>query len=450
MKKLIKKNNFVGIIALCISIAIFIGCSGPNAPIEHHDNTDKNGPSASEVSGPTFDKEISDIFSRRCASCHGAGGALPNWNDYATAFVKRDRINQRLIIERTMPPKEVSTITDEERATIGRWIQAGAPRNHVSQTIQTGGPGPAATPPIHTPSSGGAGESNSPSPSGEGSSELSFDGGISKIFANRCGLCHVAGGTLPNWADYEIAFAKKDRIFQRVIVDRSMPPQGISTMTDEERAKIEKWIQAGAPKTTSKAEPPISSAPFSKDTNPSNDIDFAPIQKTINQCIICHTNDSRQSLPIFARLKGQTALYLETELRAFRSKKRRDKNAVDYMFGPTSLLDDESIHLLAVYFSVQKPNSAATATSVEIEKGKDLFEKGNPVNAVSSCVGCHGQHGEGTTIAPRLAGQSKEYLLNQFKAFKEGTREEAQMMPNISKNLDANEESALAIYLESI
>ncbi len=47
-----------------------------------------------------------------------------------------------------------------------------------------------------------------------------------------------------------------------------------------------------------------------------------------------------------------------------------------------------------------------------------------------SCAHCHGTDGNSTSSAyPSLAGQTREYLYRQIKAFKEGTRKNSMMSP---------------------
>jgi cytochrome c553 len=49
-----------------------------------------------------------------------------------------------------------------------------------------------------------------------------------------------------------------------------------------------------------------------------------------------------------------------------------------------------------------------------------------------SCAHCHGTDGNSTSSAyPSLAGQTKEYLYRQIKAFKEGGRKDAMMSPSV-------------------
>ncbi|QMU61715.1 MAG: c-type cytochrome [Gammaproteobacteria bacterium] len=67
-----------------------------------------------------------------------------------------------------------------------------------------------------------------------------------------------------------------------------------------------------------------------------------------------------------------------------------------------------------------------------------------------TCAACHG--GEGispTDIWPNLAGQKEQYLLAQIKAFKDGTRVNAQMAPMVA-NLSDDDMANLAAYYSSL
>ena len=80
---------------------------------------------------------------------------------------------------------------------------------------------------------------------------------------------------------------------------------------------------------------------------------------------------------------------------------------------------------------------AATANAGDVAAGKAK-------SAV--CAACHGSAGiSPTPIWPNLAGQKEQYLVAQLKAFKEGTRQNAQMAPMVT-NLSDEDISNLAAY----
>lgn len=64
-------------------------------------------------------------------------------------------------------------------------------------------------------------------------------------------------------------------------------------------------------------------------------------------CVACHGSDGISSINIWPNLAGQKQLYLEKQLKDFRSGKRVD----DIMNREAKLLTDKEIKVLAAYFS---------------------------------------------------------------------------------------------------
>jgi uncharacterized membrane protein len=79
--------------------------------------------------------DVRHVIDRRCAVCHSQQPADPTFGaapggvafdtpDQVAARV--DRIRERAVVTRTMPPGNKTNITDTERALIARWIEQGA------------------------------------------------------------------------------------------------------------------------------------------------------------------------------------------------------------------------------------------------------------------------------------------------------------------------------------
>ncbi len=63
-----------------------------------------------------------------------------------------------------------------------------------------------------------------------------------------------------------------------------------------------------------------------------------------------------------------------------------------------------------------------------------------------TCVSCHGEHGNSTmAMFPKLAQQNAGYLVNQLKAFKDGTRKDP-MMSTLAMTLTENDMVDIANY----
>lgn len=100
---------------------------------------DKATDDSTPVTGVAWYPDIEPIMAEKCATCHQAGGLGPgDWTDYAAAAANAAAINT-YIAANAMPlpaadPEcrpyhghERMHLTDQERADIDAWVQAGAP-----------------------------------------------------------------------------------------------------------------------------------------------------------------------------------------------------------------------------------------------------------------------------------------------------------------------------------
>jgi len=78
---------------------------------------------------PVSFARVQAIVDARCAMCHNAALASKNVRlDSPAEIVRHARdIEQQAVILKVMPMNNATGITDEERATLGRWVVAGAP-----------------------------------------------------------------------------------------------------------------------------------------------------------------------------------------------------------------------------------------------------------------------------------------------------------------------------------
>lgn len=66
---------------------------------------------------------------------------------------------------------------------------------------------------------------------------------------------------------------------------------------------------------------------------------------------------------------------------------------------------------------------------------------------VERCVACHGADGIGLDPRwPNLAGQKRGYLVKQLRAFRDGTRTDAMMLPVVLELDDADINALAAFY----
>lgn len=74
---------------------------------------------------------------------------------------------------------------------------------------------------------------------------ITFYRDVEPIFKRTCAACHNEGSAIPNWQNYEVSFAKKVQLMDRVVVKKDMPIG--FPMTDAEREVIRQWLQLDAP-----------------------------------------------------------------------------------------------------------------------------------------------------------------------------------------------------------
>lgn len=100
----------------------------------------------------------------------------------------------------------------------------------------------------------------------------------------------------------------------------------------------------------------------------------------------------------------------------------------------TSTLFTTSACLAAVFFT-------CAAQAADPGAGKAQYE--------ATCAACHGPGGISVApIYPNLGGQKEQYLAEQLKAFRDGSRKNAIMQPQ-AQGLNDTQIANLAAYLET-
>ncbi|NIE56843.1 cytochrome c [Burkholderia sp. Ax-1735] len=166
-------------------------------------------------------------------------------------------------------------------------------------------------------------------------------------------------------------------------------------------------------------------------------------------CSNCHGATGVSVSPTFPKLAGQRKEYLVDQLTDFKNHTRSDPNAKRFMWGFTHLTDAQ-IDDLATYFSSQHVTLGDTGDLLLISEGKSIYMSGVPDKGVAACIGCHGQHGEGMSRFPRLAGQHADYVMKQLKVFREtDTRPRGAVMKSVCSNMSEQDMRAVAAYVEA-
>ncbi len=121
------KSFYIVFSAVSFCILTLTNCKYNKADILYPTNTNPVG--CASISA-TFNANVSPIIITKCAiaGCHNsiaAGGVI--LQNYAQIFDAKDRINERAIIEKTMPIS--SPLSASEINIIKCWLESGAPNN---------------------------------------------------------------------------------------------------------------------------------------------------------------------------------------------------------------------------------------------------------------------------------------------------------------------------------
>jgi uncharacterized membrane protein len=115
--------------------------------------------------------------------------------------------------------------------------QSASPVSETTAPVQTASPLPetnnSAPPPV----------SPTVNPSAPGSLTIE---NIRPVIARRCSVCHGFSGGVYLDTDAKIRF-NAARIKQKVVIEKSMPFNNFTEITQEERDMIGRWIDAGTP-----------------------------------------------------------------------------------------------------------------------------------------------------------------------------------------------------------
>lgn len=137
-------------------------------------------------------------------------------------------------------------------------------------------------------------------------------------------------------------------------------------------------------------------------------------------CAACHGAQGEGNVAMNApKLSGQTAWYLQRQLKAFREGRRgaHDKDTFGKIMAPmaATLADDTAVANVVAYIASLPDTPAAPTIQGNIEVGMERF---------ATCASCHGAGARGiaATNAPRLRGMSDWYMARQLHNFRDGVR----------------------------
>lgn len=169
------------------------------------------------------------------------------------------------------------------------------------------------------------------------------------------------------------------------------------------------------------------------------------------KCASCHAADglafANKHIP---RLDILSRQYVEASLKAYRNGARQS----GIMQEAASQLTDQQIDDFADFISTMDAQQTTGETGANVDRGKELAIRGEIKSGVPACSSCHGpKASKKSPFYPQLAGQSRTYIEQQLKLFKEekrGGTQRQNLMHQSVDGLNPDDISALAAYYSSL
>lgn len=144
-------------------------------------------------------------------------------------------------------------------------------------------------------------------------------------------------------------------------------------------------------------------------------------QQLFAQCAACHGSKGEGNTTLNApAIAGQTAEYIERQLRNFRTRRRgahkADAIGAQMQAAAMALPNDAAVSSVASYVATLPKTSSTAPASGNLHNGTNLYH--------GKCGACHGGTAEGNPAlkSPRLAGLDAAYIKRQFAHFRDGVR----------------------------
>jgi cytochrome c553 len=161
------------------------------------------------------------------------------------------------------------------------------------------------------------------------------------------------------------------------------------------------------------------------------------LEAKLQSCNACHGANGQPidaSIPI---IWGQTTAYMTKQLHDFKTEDR----ASPVMSPLAEMIKQEEQRKTAAYFTA-KPWPARQASAQAAPEP--------PADKIAVCRACHQPKFEGGLPAPRLAGQSYQYLVAAMNSFADDKRTNSQDMAQLMKNLSPADRDQIAKYLAGL
>jgi cytochrome c553 len=161
------------------------------------------------------------------------------------------------------------------------------------------------------------------------------------------------------------------------------------------------------------------------------------LEAKLQVCGTCHGQEGVPTDKSFPIIWGQQQSFLMKQLHDYRSGDRENPIMKAMLEG----FKQEELRPIAAYLASKpwptKPTPASTGSPT-------------PPNGIALCQICHQQGFVGGPPAPRLQGQSYEYLSQAMRNFADGTRTNNADMVKLMQGLSEAERDAMARYIASL
>ena len=155
-------------------------------------------------------------------------------------------------------------------------------------------------------------------------------------------------------------------------------------------------------------------------------------------CDACHGENGIPSDPTMPVIWGQHQSYLVRQIGQFKLGNRTNEP----MLALVRDMPDAEITALAEHYA-QKPwpkLDQPSASDAETKRAQAAIVTGQ-------CVACHGILGRGDGLNPRIAGQSRSYILKTLQEFKSKARGTNPWMTDVLAPLAPDDLDALAAFM---
>lgn len=171
-------------------------------------------------------------------------------------------------------------------------------------------------------------------------------------------------------------------------------------------------------------------------------------------CMACHQADGNgMNIPggeSWPRLAGLDANYIYKQLKEFKNGTRVNASMLPF----ATMLDDQQMKDLAVYYSQQKAGAGAHggADAELLAYGEKLVTKGDWDRYIVPCGTCHGPGNKGAgEHFPGIAGQHAGYIESQLSEWQAGKRDNdpQHLMLAIAERMNDRDIKAVAAWLST-